>query len=415
MNRPLTAVFAVLEALLVAGIGIGITLVPLTVMWAFQYGLQVDWVVFWRVAADIWMLGHGVDMRVALDPVTATSVGFAEASAPFILTIAPLGFALLTLLLAHRAGRRIAETPHFILGLVVALATFGGLSLIVVLTALDDLARPSIWQGAFLPTLVFAFGLALGAGIAIRRLGALQRTDSMRTDAAVGVITTRLAALPRQATTIIRAAVTGGTAAVAAVVGIASLTVALLLLTSYAEIIALYESGHAGVLGGVALTIAQLAFVPNLVAWAASWFVGPGFAIGVGSSIGPLGTSLGPIPAIPFLGALPTGDLAWGFLGLLVPVLAGFLAGVVIRPRLTRELGAGPVIKSMLLVGVGVGVVGGILLGLLAWFSAGAAGPGRLIEVGPAPWTVGFFAFIEIGCAAILGLLTSRSRPLVER
>ncbi|MHA6695473.1 cell division protein PerM [Homoserinimonas sp. A520] len=410
MNRPLTVVFAALEALLVAGIGIGIALVPLSVMWAFQYGLQIDWIVFWRAAADTWMLGHGVDIALTLDPLTATSIGFPDASTPFVLTIAPLGFALLTLLLAYRAGRRIAETPHFILGLAVALASFGALSLTVVLTALHEFARPSIWQGALLPTLVFALGLALGGGIAIRRLTALQRAGTMRTDATVGAIATRISDIPGETAALIRASVTGGVAAVAAIVAAASVAVALLLLVNYAEVIALYESGHVGVLGGVALTIAQLAFLPNLVVWAVSWFVGPGFAIGAGSSIGPLGTSLGPVPAVPFLGALPTGDLAWGFLGLLVPVLAGFFAGLLVRSTLVRSIRMPVSVGRMLLAGLCIGVVAGIILGLLAWFSAGAAGPGRLVEVGPSPWLVALFATLEVGGAAALGLLSVRNR-----
>ncbi|MHA6670005.1 cell division protein PerM [Homoserinimonas sp. A447] len=410
MNRPLTVVFAALEALLVAGIGIGIALVPLSVMWAFQYGLQIDWIVFWRAAADTWMLGHGVDIALTLDPLTATSIGFPDASTPFVLTIAPLGFALLTLLLAYRAGRRIAETPHFILGLAVALASFGALSLTVVLTALHEFARPSIWQGALLPTLVFALGLALGGGIAIRRLTALQRAGTMRTDATVGAIATRIADIPGETAALIRASVTGGVAAVAAIVAAASVAVALLLLVNYAEVIALYESGHVGVLGGVALTIAQLAFLPNLVVWAVSWFVGPGFAIGAGSSIGPLGTSLGPVPAVPFLGALPTGDLAWGFLGLLVPVLAGFFAGLLVRSTLVRSIRMPVSVGRMLLAGLCIGVVAGMILGLLAWFSAGAAGPGRLVEVGPSPWLVALFATLEVGGAAALGLLSVRNR-----
>ncbi len=363
MNRPLTVVFAALEALLVAGIGIGITLVPL-----------------------------------------------ADAATPFVVTIAPLGFALLTLLLAYRAGRRIAETPHAIVGLVVALVTFAAVSAAVVLTSLHEAARPSIWQGALLPTLVFAAGLVLGAGLAIRRLASLRRAGTARTDATLGAIAQRLEGLPHEAIALVRAALTGGIAAVAAVVAVSALTLAVLLAVNYAELIALYEAGHAGVLGGIALTIGQLAFVPNLVVWTASWFVGPGFAIGVGSSIGPLGTSLGPIPAIPFLGALPTGDLGWGFLGLLVPVLAGFMAGLLVRPRLARELGGPPSVSRLVLAGLAVGAVGGILLGLLAWFSAGAAGPGRLVEVGPNPWLVGLFAFLEIGCAALLGLVSSRPR-----
>src|SRR5690606_18860563 len=117
-------------------------------------------------------------------------------------------------------------------------------------------------------------------------------------------------------------------------------------------------------------TIAQLAFLPNLVVWAISWFVGPGFAIGVGSSIGPLGTNLGPVPAVPFLGALPTGDLAWGFLGLLVPALAGFFAGLLVRRTLTQGIRMPVPLSRMILAGLSIGAIAGIILGLLAWFSA---------------------------------------------
>ena len=124
MNRPLTALFAALEALLVVGIGIGVPLVPLTFLWAFQYGLQLDWTVFWRASVDTWLIGHGSDVLLTLDPVTAIVVGFAGAGTPFALSIAALGFALLTALLGVRAGRRITETPHRRLGLVVALAVF---------------------------------------------------------------------------------------------------------------------------------------------------------------------------------------------------------------------------------------------------------------------------------------------------
>jgi hypothetical protein len=60
------------------------------------------------------------------------------------------------------------------------------------------------------------------------------------------------------------------------------------------------------------------------------------------------------------------------------------------------------------LAGLCIGLVAGIMLGLLAWFSAGAAGPGRLVEVGPSPWLVGLFATLEVGVAAALGLLSGR-------
>jgi hypothetical protein len=203
------------------------------------------------------------------------------------------------------------------------------------------------------------------------------------------------------------------------------------------------------VLGGVTLTVGQLAFIPNLVIWAASWLIGPGFAIGTGSSVSALGTSLGPLPAIPILGVLPTGSIAFGFIGLLIPVVAGFLAGVVCRGRLlaalelsarvpssvgsrTGSFGAGlssadlstiggsdaanaggggfDRVRWLVITGVGIGIVGGLLFVLLASASAGAAGPGRLVDVGPSPWLVGAFAALEIGVAAIVGLLSGGTR-----
>lgn len=404
MNRPLTALFAALEALLVVGIGVGISLVPLTILWAVQYGLQIDWVVFWRASVDIWLLGNGGDLYITLDHLTATSLGFPGADAPFLLSIAPLGFALLTVLFGVRAGRRIGETPHPIVGAATALGVFALLAAGLTLSALYPLARPSIWQGVLLPSVFFAVGIAIG--VARPAPGAVRAETRMS-----ATLRRWIARLPKALTIGFR----GGAAAAAAVTAIGALAVAVMMLTHYADLIALYESAHAGVLGGITLTIGQLALLPNLVIWAVAWLVGPGFAIGAGSAVSPLGTSLGPLPTIPILGALPTGDFAFGFVGLLVPVLVAFLAGVVIRSRVLRATGHSSGPATLVLAGVGVGIAGGVLLGLLAWASGGAAGPGRLADVGPSPWLVGGFAALEFGIAAIIGLFVAGSdRTAVE-
>ena len=52
------------------------------------------------------------------------------------MTIAPLGFALLTALLGVRAGRRTAEIGNRMLGAIVSLATFASLSSLVTFSAL---------------------------------------------------------------------------------------------------------------------------------------------------------------------------------------------------------------------------------------------------------------------------------------
>ena len=391
MNRPLTALFAAFEAALVLGIGIAIPLAPLTVLWGVQYGFAIDWAAFWRASVDVWLIGHGVDVRMALDPVVAQGLGLVGADAAFQVTIAALGFGLLTVLLGVRAGRRVSETRYRLLGELAALGTFAGLSTLVTLSALHPNARPSIAQGILLPTLVFGAGILIGS-LQTRRAAGDDSGSSLRdwiddwhpsVRAAVGV------------------ALRGGAMASLAVIALAAVAVALLLATNYAGIVTLYEGLHTEVLGGVALTAGQIAVLPNVVIWAASWFIGPGFAIGVGSAVSPLGTTLGPIPAVPLFGALPTGDLAFGFVGLLVPVLAGFLAGALLFPRLEHGL------RYLLAAGVGIGLTSGLALGLLAWFSGGAAGPGRLSTVGPDPFAVGIWAAVEIGLAAVVGLLAA--------
>ena len=147
MNRSLTALFAALEAVLVVGVGVGTPLIALTAMWASQYGFGVDWLVFWRAAVDSWLVGHGVDLHVTLDETLATSVGLPAASSAFAISIAPLGFALLTLLLSARAGRRVGETRYRNLGSIVAIGSFAFISTLLTLSALHPMARPSIAQG----------------------------------------------------------------------------------------------------------------------------------------------------------------------------------------------------------------------------------------------------------------------------
>lgn len=414
MNRPLTALFAALEALLVVGIGIGIPLVPLTFLWAFQYGLQLDWTVFWRASVDVWIVGHGGDVLLTLDPVTAIIVGFEGAGTPFVVSIAALGFALLTVALGMRAGRRIAETPFARLGAAVALLTFAALALGVTVSALHRFARPSIWQGALFPTLVFGLGLFIGIAVTRRRLERMpvERGQGSRKPAAAPAQAGRIRrwwhGQPVEQRAVLVQGLRGGAAAAAGLVGVASVLLALLIVVNYGQVIALYEGVHAEVLGGIALTLGQLAFLPNLVVWAAAWLVGPGFAIGAGSSVGPLGTSLGPLPAVPVLGALPAGDLAFGFLGLLVPVVAGFLAGVAVRPAVLRAMGDRPPLVPLVTTGLVLGLVGGLVLALLAWVSGGAAGPGRLLAVGPDAALVGLFAALEFGVPAVIGLLAGR-------
>ncbi|NEN04421.1 hypothetical protein G3T36_00910 [Diaminobutyricibacter tongyongensis] len=410
MNRTTVALLAALEAVIVAAVGLGIALVPLTILWAAQYHLAVDWFIFWRAAGDIWLVGHGVNLTVALDPVTAATLGLPGAAVPFQITIAALGFALFTAVFGVRTGLRASETAYRATGVVTALAVFAALSAIVTFTCGSTVVRPSLWQGILLPPFVYAIGIAIGIGAGLvrrermRRVAATETAPVARPGRLASAFRMRLDGLPPALRSGAAAAARGGTAAAALVVVGAALVLTVLIVVDFGAIVGLYERLQSGALGGAALTIAQAAFIPNLVIWTAAWLIGPGFAIGTGSSVGPVATQLGPIPSVPLFGVLPSGSLAFGFLGLLVPLLAGFIAAVLLRSHVNRSAAVhGP--GWVVLTAVGVGCVAGIELGLLAWWSGGALGPGRLHEVGPNPWMVGLLAAAEVAVAAGIGML----------
>ena len=410
MKRITTALLAALDALIVVAIGIGIALVPLTVLWATQFGLDVNWLVFWRAAVDVWLVGNGVDLIVQLDPTLVAALNLPGSNAPFPITIALLGFALMSVLFGLRTGHRAAETPHRWIGVTGATVSYALLTALLVLSAGTDAVRPVAAQGLLLPPLIFAAGVLIGAGQGqlgrlLGRIPGLSGRLPGKNSTSTSTDSTAAALLPIAVRPAVSAAVRSGTAAAAGILCVAGIAVFVLILTHYATIIGLYETVQAGVLGGIALTLLQLALIPNLVIWAASWFVGPGIAVGVGTSVSPVGTSLGTVPGLPILGVLPQGSLAYGFVGLLVPLLVGFLVTVVLRQRAAADVPP-PSITERLLTGLGTGVVAGVLLGLLAWWSGGAVGPGRLVQVGPNPLLVGALAAALVGFAACLGLLT---------
>lgn len=393
ISRPLTVVFAALEALLVVAIGVAIPLVPLSILWAAQYGFGPEWVLFWRASVDLWLIGHGVDVTFVLDPAIAASLGLPGAGNPVEVTIAMLGFALITVLLAVRAGRRIAETRYRRLGAIVATVVFAAATVGVTATALHPAARPSLVQAAIVPVLFFGVGLLVGV-------------HATRRDLNLEPGWSPLAVLPTTARELVGSALRGGAAMVAMLLLIASLVTAATIVFSYARIITLYESLHTEWLGGAAITLAQLLLVPTVVLWTASWLVGPGFAIGTGSLVSPLGTTLGPIPAIPLLGAVPTGQSSFGFLGLLAPLVAAFVVGVVLGPAIRRRYDGTLLVVTV----VGMGLVGGLILGVLMGFVSGSAGPGRLVDVGPDAFAVGGWAAVQFAVAGTIGALASSRR-----
>ena len=155
MNRLGTAVLAAIEGIVTVGVGVGIALVPLTLLWGFEYGLQVDWDVFWKASGSVWLVGHGVDVTFLLGAAAAKASGVGGASAPIHVTLAALGFAIVTAWLGGRAGRRFAETAHRTTGILVGTAVVAVLGLAVALSSTSAATDPSVWQAVVFPALWF--------------------------------------------------------------------------------------------------------------------------------------------------------------------------------------------------------------------------------------------------------------------
>lgn len=411
MRRTTIALLAALEAAVAALIGLGIVLVPLMLLWALQFGLAVDATVFLRTAADVWLLGHGVDLTVQLDAATAGGLGLPGAGAPFPITIALLGFALLSVTAGRRIGRRSAAGGHSITGSVAAIVVYATVGATLAILAGAEVARASFWQAAALPAFTVAIGVVIGAVAESLRESPLRET-SPSTDAAAGFVRERLDDLPPAVVGAVVAAVRIGAGAAFAVVAVAAVLTAALIAVDYATIAGLYQSLGTGIDGGIALTVAELAFLPNLIIWNAAWMLGPGFALGAGTVVAPGGTLLGPVPGIPLLGAIPGDAPVFGVLWLLVPVLAGFVGAWLVQGGWR---GARPVVHGAarswwhpLVVGAGAALVAALVLGLLSWWSGGAVGPGRLAVVGPDALAAAGIAAATVGVGAIAGGFAAR-------
>ncbi len=154
MNRLGTALLAAIEAVVTVGVGLGIALVPLTLLWGFEYGLQIDWDVFWKARERLARRAR-VDVSFLLSAALAKSSGVSGATDPIHVTLAALGFAIVTAWLAARAGRRFAETEHRTTGLLVGTAVVAALGLVVALSTRSTAVQPTLWQAVVLPALWF--------------------------------------------------------------------------------------------------------------------------------------------------------------------------------------------------------------------------------------------------------------------
>ncbi|WP_413250292.1 DUF6350 family protein [Sinomonas flava] len=368
-----------------------------------------------RLGGQAWLLVHGVPLSLSVAAPAAGADVPAEAGT---LSLIPLGLTVVPILLAWRSGRRLARASYAdnlwqaLAGAGAAYAAFG--------FATGFLCRtPQVGVGLIAATLTplapFGLGLVIGAR---REAGSWARLIGV--DAVDWIA--RTGQYSRWAGSYVWAVLRAGLVALLGSLALSGLLLAASLVAHWAQIVTVYEAVGADPVGGAALTVAQLGYAPHLLVWTLGWASGAGVTLGAGSTAGALATAVGPLPPVPALAALPSGELLLGPAALVVPVLAGVLAGwwfvregedhfdewlsIKVRARWFTA----PV--SALFLGALVGASAGALAGGLAWLTGGSAGMGRFTQLGVDPLWMLVWVGAESAVGACIGYALG---PWLER
>ncbi|HET6728409.1 MAG TPA: DUF6350 family protein [Jiangellaceae bacterium] len=326
-----------------------------------------------RVGGHLWLLAHGVGLDV-----DGTEI-----------TIVPLGLSVLFLLLIYRAARWAAHSAGVSslrgvapVAVPVAAVYALGAVFVVALSGTPEVSASAAGAGlrAGLAAVVAATSGAVYEGeLAPTLLGKLPAWS-----------------LPPFA---------GAVVAVAGLFTVGTVLLAASAVAHGGRISAVAEALHPDPIGAGLLAVAGAAFAPNLAVWAAAFALGPGFAMGAGTSVAPGGVDLGIVPALPALGALPAsmpGPSAW--LVLVGPVLVGVLTGVTVHRR-----SPGGLVVAVRNTAVAT-VLAAAAMAALAMLAGGSVGTGRLAVLGPGPWQTALSTVVAVGVPSVLVTAILRRR-----
>ena len=324
-----------------------------------------------RFALGGWLLAHGVPLTV-----DGTTVG-----------LAPLGLGVIAFWQLVRAGTNTARAvgvasltlaARVVAAITAVYATTGGIVALLTRSEYLDVSLPR----AVAATAAVA---ACGAGVGVLRIPEVR-----------GAVTGRLG---DRVVDVLR----GGALAAAGVFAAGALVAGVRVVLSADHAAELVRALEAGPVGTVGLLVLCVLYAPTAVVWGASYLIGPGFAVGVGTSVTAGAVELGPLPGMPLFAGLPVEPASGAVLVLLaLPLVAGALAGV----RVSRT-GTGHW-REVLVTAALTGPAAGLLVGLAALFATGSLGGDRLAELGPSPWLVALACAAVVAAGAVLGAAAHR-------
>jgi hypothetical protein len=331
------------------------------------------------LAGRLWLLAQGGELSLGSGPLVL---------APLLLTLA-IAWGL------SQAGRgivRLAQVsgPRAILyatGVVVLVHV-----LIVVLLAVTlDTADVGVVLLRTTAGAVVVAAVAAGWGIG---------RESGLVDAALG-------RLPSQVRPMLRGVLAGLLTAMA----LCTVVVVVALVSDaggYASLSRSLGGAGAGALGLLGLALLLL---PNAAAAVLGLAAGPGFFVGSGTLVSVHGVTLGAVPALPLLAALPDTQAVplIAFVSQAIPALAGLVAGSTVGRWFTGRDG-GSVVAG--LTGLLSGALLGAVSGVVVWTAGGSLGDGGLAQVGAPAFATAVAVAAQSGIAAALAAAVTRWRAL---
>ena len=331
------------------------------------------------LAGRLWLLAQGGELDVGSGPLVL---------APLLLT---LGIAWG---LSH-AGRVLAAVHDLGAGRDAARATGLVVAVHVTVTAVLALAldAPSAQVG-LLRTLAGAAvlsGVAVGWGVSRES----------------GLLDTALDRLPGAPRPLMRGVLAGLLSALALCTAVVAVAVASDA-DGYATLSGSLGGAAAGALGLLGLAVLLL---PNAAAAVLGLAAGPGFFVGSGTLVSVHGVTLGAVPALPLLAALPDTQAVplIAFVSQAVPAIAGLVAGRTVGRRFADDDG-GSVVAG--LTGLLAGVLLGVVSGALVWVAGGSLGDGALAQVGAPAVATGIAVAAQSGIAGAIAATVARWRSL---
>ena len=393
MNRGLSFAIAALQALIIIASMVGLIVAPLTLAWFIEGDGSVPWITTVQVAGFAFLMATGVPLQVQ----SGELVGVVFDS--FTMSYLPLGMTLVMALLAIRIGYRLSAASSLWPAWIGGAAAFGGASYGLSLLIANDAVLVGEWEPLFIPAVFFGSFLFVSSLWGDRfELFPGANGDEARERIALRAGLTKLhQSLHWSIRTVLGPATRIGVSVIVMLVFASAILMALALSFGWLEVLRLYQGLGLSLLGGIMVTIGQLALLPNLIVYGASWISGVGFAIGTGSYVSPLASQLGPLPALPIFAALPTGGFDRGILFALVPVVTAFVATILVR-KFTDQLRWEYATRfsaalALSFVSATIAALLALALGLVA---SGSIGPGRFEFLGVDALMFAAVIFVEV-------------------